>query len=660
MGAPMSLLRLAFVSLLACAPSIAPGATRAPSPPPRERADEGGSARGDFVHRIDDADTWRALAYRPDYQTTARTEVVKLLIDLQDDWKTYFVESEQWELHYGFARRVLGFRRHADEYADHMAFNVEQYRRPNRRFILASLVRYLDAGIWSFELVPGDTLDAERLRRAFQHVRQRVYFGEALRFRPLSPRQERHARALRDSVPVVELAELMSRVRYQPLVVGTAYGVLRIVRGPLDVARVRPNEVLVTEHVPDELPPVSALVTSRLQAPLAHVAILSRSRGTPDMALRHAVADPGFVALDGQLVKLVVGPQDFTIERAELSEAEAAWRQRRPDRVFIPPLDPDERELKNVCELRLEDVRIAGAKAAQLGEVCALGVETPGGFVVPFHHYARHLRVHGLAQGLQGMLADPRFRSDAQARAQHLADLRRAITESRVDRRLLRQIRQRLAGSTGRWIFRSSTNAEDLPGFNGAGLYESVVVDASADEDAIERALSRVWASVWLQRAFEERDWYRIDPAAVAMAVLIQPFVEEVIATGVAITANPFDQARPGFYVNAEPRGGSVTGAGDDEVPEQVLIYTWSEAPEFELLSRSSRAGGAAILTEDDLHTLARLLTRLHDALQPRYGERANAVDVEFLLAERPRRFVVVQARPIAVNYTPGQGWRSP
>ena len=46
-----------------------------------------------------------------------------------------------------------------------------------------------------------------------------------------------------------------------------------------------------------------------------------------------------------------------------------------------------------------------------------------------------------------------------------------------------------------RYIFRSSTNAEDLPGFNGAGLYESVVVPGDAS-DEVEAAFARLRAFI--------------------------------------------------------------------------------------------------------------------------------------------------------------------
>lgn len=641
-------LLVAFSLLAACgAPGVrVPPQTHDPLPP--------APGPPDGLHSLPaltDADDWEAVAYRPAYQTTARTEVVKVVIDLADDWHVYFLQSARYELHYTFVKAQL------DPTADHAAFNTRQYRRDDRDYILLSLVHYLDGDFWTFELVAGDILDGPRLRRAFDDIRSKVFFADALTFRPLSPLQIERAASI--ALPTVDSDAMMAHMRYQALVPGTAYGYLRIVRGVLDTASVAPRDLIVAEHVPDELPPASGLVTSRLQAPLAHVAILSRNRGTPDMALRDAITDPQVVALEGQLVRLVVGPQDFSLERAELADAERDWAARRPARAFAPAADLDRTELATVCDLRRADVSFAGAKASQLGEVCAMGdVETPGGFVVPFARYQAHV---GRTQAqIESMLTDRGFVANADDRARALAQLRTMLTERAVDRRLVDQVRERIGDSDARWIFRSSTNAEDLVGFNGAGLYSSVVIDAHPTRAQVADALREVWASVWLQRAYEEREWYRIEHAAVKMAVLVQPFVGDVVGNGVAITRNPFDEGRPGLYINLQASGGSVTGAGDDELPEQVLIYTWTEQPEFELLSRSTRTGGAAILAEADLQTLGNLLSRLHERLVPDYGGDANAVDVEFLLTRGERRFVVVQARPITIRYAPGQEWRTP
>ncbi len=616
--------------------------------------------RLESAHAIADASTWSRLAARPATSSIARTEVVKFIVDRADARRIWFIDTERYEIHFFFARDRLSRPGLAVE--DHETFNVREYRRDDRRFEMGSIVHYLDSDLYTFELIGGDTLSGDRIVALFEEIRGALYFGERLRFRAISEQHERSIAAVRDRLPLATSEEVFAGVRYQPLTQGLALGTLRIVRGALDPASARPDEILVLEHLPDEIPVVAGVVSAELQAPLGHIAILCANRGTPNMGLRGALEHAELARLDGQLVALGVGTQDFTLRAATREEAEAAWAARRPAQPLIPRLDASRRELRDVCQLGMGDAAFAGAKAAQLGEACQLGppVITPGGFVVPVAHYLSHLTSHGLDAGVAGLLADATFRGDQRARHQRLAELRVAIEQSAVDRVLVADMRRRMQrlAPRSRFILRSSTNAEDLAGFNGAGLYRSIVVPAGASEDEIARALREVWASVWLAGAYEEREWYRVDHQRVGMAVLVQPFVDGAFANGVAITANPFYQARPGYFVNAQVLGGSVTGAGGDEVPEQHLIYTYSEVIESELVSRSSRSPGAALLDEPAILRLTEILTLLHAHFVPRWGATANAVDVEFLLAGDDRHVVILQARPYFVSYSEEQRWR--
>jgi hypothetical protein len=112
-------------------------------------------------------------------------------------------------------------------------------------------------------------------------------------------------------------------MRHQPVQLGVAFGTLRSVRGPVPRGRLSPRDILITDEVPDDLPLVAALITSRFQAPLAHVAVLSTNRGTPDMALRGAIDDARIAALEGRLVRIEVGAQDFTLAAASMADAQA-------------------------------------------------------------------------------------------------------------------------------------------------------------------------------------------------------------------------------------------------------------------------------------------------------------------------------------------------
>jgi hypothetical protein len=134
------------------------------------------------------------------------------------------------------------------------------------------------------------------------------------------------------------------------------------------------------------------------------------------------------------------------------------------------------------------------------------------------------------------------------------------------------------------------------------------------------------------------------------MGVLIQPFIDGAIATGVAVTENPFKEGRRGALINSQAVGATVTGAIENELPEQYLVSTWTGGYYVELISHSSLTSGALILGESDVHGLTDQLFRIHDTMLPAHAESANAMDVEFALTAE-RRFVILQARPYRVVY---------
>lgn len=609
-----------------------------------------------YAHAITNEKAWSSLAARPQSAVAARTEVVKFILDLEDERRIWFTNTNRYPIHYFFARDHIP--RSQAETRDHGAFNRVQYRDESRRFEMGSIVHYLDSDEWTLELVSGDTLDGERILELYESLRAVLWEGERLRFRPTSALHEANIAQVRARLPTVTADEVFAGIRYQPLTTGVTYGFLRLVKGALDPATVRADQILVLEHLPDEIPVSAGVISRELQAPLGHIAILCATRGTPNIAVRDAFDRADFSALDGKLVALDVNMQEFSIRAATREQAEKAWKKRRPKRPQVPALDSMERRLVDVSQLKLTHTRFAGAKAAQLGEVMHIdGLATPGGFVIPLSYYLDHALAAGVPQDLAAQLADPAFAEDTARRARWLESVRNSIEKRGVDPVLIKRVRERIQqiAPGSRWILRSSTNAEDLAGFTGAGLYRSVRIKAGADDAQIAAAIAEVWASVWLQGAFEERAWYRVDHSAVGMAILVQPYVDGAIANGVAITANPFTEQRPGYFINAQTLAGSVTGAGGNEVPEQHLIYTYTDAFESELLTHSSRMAGATLLSDSDLRALGDALGKLHDHFMHAWSRRANAVDVEFLFAGSDRHVVILQARPYRVVYSKGQ-----
>lgn len=666
--------------MLLCGLLLACGA--APTPPPRGPAQGGAqppvlrqraavvpgengasTAAPDSLPRLRGEEDWRALAARPQRELSAHTEVVKFIVDLEDNHRVYFLQTERWELHYYFIQRFL--TRNGVPIAPPEQFWQREYLSQDRRFVQGTLIRYRDQGVYTLELIAQDVLDVPRTLEVFRRVRENVWFGGELRYHPVPAHHLAALATIRAQVPVSTTDELFAGTRYQPLTVGEAYGYLRIVRGALEPAQVRRNDVVVLAQTPLDLPACAGVITAELQTGLSHIAVLTANRGTPNMALRGAAQDPALVALEGRLVRLHVTPQEYTVTLASQADAERAWQSQRPSQAMHPPLDRRDTGLPLLTALSRSDVNTVGAKAAQLGELTHITppLTLPRGFGVPFAAYLEHLSRNGIDRELRALLGNPAFQNDPQARASGLEAIRRRIEQAPVNPalvdRIAARIREQFPGVRVR--LRSSTNVEDLEGFNGAGLYLSTSVPASSTREQLADGLRRVWASAWTFVGFEERSWFRIEQTEVAMGILVQESIDDDVAVGVAITSNPFDQGRPGFYINAQVSAGSVTGARSGEVAEQLLWYTYPAPGALERMGASSLTHGAPVLTDEEARGLSASLLRIQEHFYgPFQWQDGRAMDVEYLVAGPSRRLVVVQARPFTVRYTQGREytWR--
>src|SRR4030095_10331480 len=157
-------------------------------------------------------------------------------------------------------------------------------------------------------------------------------------------------------------------------------------------------------------------------------------------------------------------------------------------------------------------------------------------------------------------------------RKQRLAEVRRWITEGRHSDEFRNAVLEKVHREyAGLGLFaRSSTNAEDLPNFSGAGLYTTV--PNVRDDNQLMEAIKTVWASVWNYEAYEARESFGMNHFGVYPAVLIQEGIDADSA-GVAITKDPFDPANQGaVFVNAK-RGLGIKVVEGRRVAEQVIYY---------------------------------------------------------------------------------------
>jgi hypothetical protein len=609
-----------------------------------------------------DPDWIRAIGCEGDYallwseradSVFSRTRTVNWLIDREQSDRVYFIDTEDFDLHFFFAEAYLQIPG-LSPVGNHAEFNLLNYRREGRRFVLGKLIHYIDQDLLTFEMSAGDTAGAEMIAAAFEVVAGSIFDGERLRYRPVSASQEALLGELAARIPVIRTEEVWSGQSFQPLHSRTGYGTLRFRRvAELGGRPPGPTDIVVLDRVPADLSLVSGVITGEFQTPLSHVNILAKSRGTPNMALRGAFLEPELRALDGELVRLEVTQQGWTIAPAALAEAEAFWDQLRPSEPLVPVIDESVVGLVDLAGVDHRAAASIGAKAANLAELARV----PGAVRLPdrplalaISAYQAHIEAAGLQPVIDQLLADVAAGGvEPGELGARLFDLRWRIFRAPMDAALRDSLIAALLdrwGPEARIRLRSSTNVEDLPGFSGAGLYTSAGADLSSPS-AVEDAVKVVWASAWNLQAFVERDFYRVDHARVRMGVLIHPAFAGERANGVAVTINELASNRPAYYINSQRGEVSVTNPTGLAIPEQILYYTWYEEPEYEVITRSSLTAGASVLDEAELEALAGHLGAIHQHFKVLHGAGADfAMDVEFKL-DAAGELVIKQARPL-------------
>jgi pyruvate,water dikinase len=627
----------------------------------------------DFATTIGCEADFLALASRPLDASIPGSRSVKTIVDREADGALSFQDSNRFPTHYEFASTHLSGNGRP-VVLPLSSFNTTEYYSPSRRFVLGALTHYEQPDIWVYELAPYDTADAAMIADAYARIAAATYVGDRLYFHPSSESGDTVVGALPASVRVITTDELYAGIDYQALNPAESYGKLRFLGADqLESEYLSFRDIVVLDHVPNDISVAMGIITAEFQTPLSHVNVLSRNRGTPNMALRDAFTDPALRGLEGNWVKLTVGAFDYQIAEVPVAEADAWWEAHKPAAVQVPGLDLDTTDLRDDLAivdldagLGLRDAvklatRAFGGKAAHFGALAHVaGVPRPKGFAIPVAYYWQFMQQNGFDARIAALLANPTFVADAAVRDRELAALRTAMKAAPVDAGFEALLTAKLAADYPgvRMRFRSSTNAEDLDGFTGAGLYTSESGEPGDPDQPVTDAIREVWASVWFFRAFEERSYRSIDHTQVGMALLVHRSFPDEEANGVALTANPYDTAglEPAFYVNVQVGGESVVLPASGVTTDQILYYHAQPGQPVVYVARSNLIPTTRhVLTDVQLAALGDALARIHDYFAPAYGPTAAdpdawyAMDIEFKFEGEPGAepaLFVKQARP--------------
>lgn len=629
-----------FVAIALAATSVSLVTARVRRAPPAATTP---AARDDAVERIPDAATFDSLA---DTDTGGRflalPRVVFAIDRAKIPAKVYWINTRRYPFHYAFLRA------HYLTLADVEPFNAANYSKADRRFVLGTVLRYSRLNRYGVELWEGDAVEPKLVAEMMRALAPT--FFAPLAFKPNSEQQ----RVAATGLPTIGTAEAYASREQLVLNGGRAVGRLVIVPDGGEDALL-PGDIALLRTMPIRMPPVAGIVSAGFTTPINHISLLAKSWGIPNVY--RADAERLYAGLAGQQVMLDATGATIALRPATAAEIARAEQARGTRAIRAPRADLAYAGLPALTEQTTRFVTRTGTKAANLGSVAAMtrryaaGFTVPPGFSVPFAYYDRFVAANGIGPAIEELLTDSR-RIDPAWRAAKLAGLRKRFADGRVPAADLAAVaarRQVLLGGGGVFV-RSSTNAEDLPGFNGAGLYDTVPNVTTTD--ALAAALKTVWGSLWNDRAFAARERAGIDHRAVRAAVLVQTGIN-ADAAGVMTTVDPFDERADELRIFiAAKRGLGIRVVEGKRVAEQ-LIYR-PQLDSIQLLTRSQDDtqlrfgpdGGVvespvepdrAVLSDD----LVRRLARIGQAIQAERGSRPQ--DIEWVVVGD--RIMIVQAR---------------
>jgi hypothetical protein len=622
---------------------------------------KGGKAS--YLTRIGCPSDFNYIKGKPLTEKFGYAESVKIVYSIKDD-KVYFTNSALYPFHFEFCVNILGTNE------DLSLFNNKNYKsNPDREYILSNLNYYSTANVYALELMAEDDTKAEEIYNLYKKITALVYFPGKIKLLTTSPEMEKKLAAI-PSMPAISSDEIYKGRRFVSLNKGEAFGYLRKVSmNAFEKYAFNKHDIILLNGLPNQLPVVSGVLTAPFQTPLCHISLLCQNRGTPNATYRNAWTDPDLSKLENKLVYYKVTADTFFIKEASKTEAEAFWAKKENRKSILLAIDTSQRRLMNMDELSFRNVSLVGGKAANFAELTKIRVDKnplplpEGSFAIPFWYYYQHLNGNHITAMLDSVLNNPAILNNPLQLSIKLKQARDAIKNSPLNNDLLKAIIKRLNDNGTEFVnyrFRSSTNAEDVKGFNGAGLYESKTGSLTDASKPVEKAIKAVWASLWDERAFIEREYFKIDQHSVAMGILVHRAFGEELSNGVAITRHLYRKDYPAYTINVQMGEVSVVTPPDNITCDEAIIglgeVTGSNEVAVEYIGRSNLSKEHPVLTNEQITLLTKYLTAIkeHFFYKVEKGLSKDIInfwnygmDVEFKIDAHTGNLYIKQARSL-------------
>lgn len=602
---------------------------------------------------------------------------IKFAITTNEPARVYYQDTRRFPFHYNFAAaRLPEFKGMSAPEFDEVSLYPSRQKLVLGTLLFAPVPETAEVGI---QFVGMEPYTPERIADLFEVVRASVASEEPLKALYI-PTHEQAATAEQNKeffeTRGIEVANLgrwdTGQSAYS---LGWAIGTLKyfpsaMVDAAYASGELRPEDILLTDSVPAELPYLAGILTLTAATPNSHVAILARSYGVPFAWLAKPEQRALAESLTGKVVAVSAaegyGGSDVRI--LDLSGVDPMLREdimalKSPPEIEITPKAAYGAYMVSTEELTPADIQFVGGKAANFGFLRrSIPENSPVAFAITFDLWDEFMEqaLFGgktLREEIDARLNRHFYPPDVGAVKADLAWIRAVIEDStsftQAQRDAIIQFLLAHFDPQRKIRFRSSTNVEDSETFTGAGLYDSysgcLADDVDGDgagpsicepeednERGVFRAIRKVYASFYNDNAFLERLRHGVNEEEVGMAVLVHysnPDPTEM-ANGVATVAYEKTPEGRTYLAEMVTQEGAVSVANPDNtaIPEVVEVSQFFSPFASTRQWSSLLPYGAHVLEWDDEYlAFAELFSRIAGVFGGYYPEKANyTLDFEY------------------------------
>ena len=603
-----------------------------------------------YLTELKNEDDFRNLSGPPLANKYGNVTAVKVVYDIGND-SLYYINTNYYNNHYDFCEKYL-------DYVDGIGnfFKRNYSDGPGRKYLLANLNYFQSINKYVIDISPIDQMTNEQIIQIVDLIKESTFTGSKLYFLINNPRLQQMIERLNKSVSTIDPSYIYGNLTYQAISKYKNNGILKVIDNKeYDVSRLMPDDIVILKSIPDYLPAVAGVIVTEFQTPLSHISLLGMNRKIPICAYTKAFDNNLISKYIGEQVTLTVTADTFLIE------ADSSGLSENSKKNVNLEIDLSVDSLIGVDYLTRLSASYVGSKAANFGELYQISknanFKTPElSFAIPFYYYNQHIIESGADKLIQNIInLKPNNKKSLENK---LKKIKFRIENTSINPRLISAIEERITsdGNYTEFRFRSSTNAEDITGFSGAGLYASKTGILNDQKKSIEKAVKTVWASLWSFEAYSEREYFNIDQEKIAMGILVHRSFKNEKVNGVALTKNIYRKNSNGFLINAQPGEESVVRPRSGVICDQFLCFPaksnkiYQDKIVIDIITYSSINNNELVMSETEIQNLANQLEIIKkhfvDPDTDAWTYLRIGFDVEFKLDGENRQLYIKQVRP--------------